>query len=282
MYMSKELSLSIVIPVYNEEHHLKDCLESIAIQTVKPDQVIVVDNNSTDATIKIARNYTFVTLLNEKKQGVMYARNKGFNAVTSDIIGRIDADTKLSNNWIARALHDFGQKDIAAVTGSGYWYDMPGIPGNQHAENLFKSYLYRNEKEFPFLFGSNMAIRRSVWRSIKGELCSDSSLHEDLDLAIHLYKNHFNILYDKKLRIGMSSRRYDDSPSDFIKYMQAYTMTYRRHNLPTSGPHIAVAAFSLGYVMLWPLRRSYNPKTKRYQIRHLLKGGNKPRRSPID
>ena len=52
----KALTLSIVIPVFNEERYIKACLDSIAAQTVKLDEVIVVDNNSTDKTVLIAKN----------------------------------------------------------------------------------------------------------------------------------------------------------------------------------------------------------------------------------
>jgi glycosyltransferase involved in cell wall biosynthesis len=96
----KALSLSIVIPVYNEQSHLKACLDSIAKQEDYPDEVIVVDNNSTDKTCDIAKSYPFVKLAREKKQGVLSARTKGFNLAKSDFIGRIDADTVLPPTWI--------------------------------------------------------------------------------------------------------------------------------------------------------------------------------------
>jgi len=95
----KPLTLSIIIPVYNEQSHLKTCLESIAWQTEPPDEVIVVDNNSLDNSVEIAKEFSFVKVITEKRQGVLWARNKGFNKATSEIIGRIDADSILSENW---------------------------------------------------------------------------------------------------------------------------------------------------------------------------------------
>lgn len=50
------LTLTLVIPVFNEEHQIKGCLDAVASQTVMPDEVIVVDNNCTDRTIEIAQN----------------------------------------------------------------------------------------------------------------------------------------------------------------------------------------------------------------------------------
>src|SRR6185437_1716246 len=61
----KPLTLSLVIPAYNEERYIKHCLDAIASQTVTPMEVFVVDNNSTDSTAAIAKNYEFVQVLSE-------------------------------------------------------------------------------------------------------------------------------------------------------------------------------------------------------------------------
>jgi glycosyltransferase involved in cell wall biosynthesis len=68
--LNKTLSLTIVIPVFNEQNHISACLEAIAAQTAMPDEVIVVDNNSTDKTVQIAKQFAFVKIIKEKRQGV--------------------------------------------------------------------------------------------------------------------------------------------------------------------------------------------------------------------
>src|SRR5258708_13450803 len=93
---NKALTLSLVIPAYNEERYLKACLEAVAQQTISPIEVIVVDNNSTDKTADIAQSYNFVRLVSEKKQGRGHARNKGFDLAIGDNIGRVEFDTVLS------------------------------------------------------------------------------------------------------------------------------------------------------------------------------------------
>nr|MDQ2973765.1 glycosyltransferase [bacterium] len=67
------MTLSLVIPVYNEEYNIKRCLTAIAGQTIMPDEVIVVDNNCVDKTIEIAKSFGFVTVVKEPKQGRTYA-----------------------------------------------------------------------------------------------------------------------------------------------------------------------------------------------------------------
>jgi len=51
------MKVSVVVPAYNEEAYIGNCLESLTNQKVKPDEIIVVNNNSTDATVKIAKRF---------------------------------------------------------------------------------------------------------------------------------------------------------------------------------------------------------------------------------
>lgn len=277
----KALTLSIIIPTYNEEHHLRACLDSIATQTVKPEEVIVVDNNSTDRTLEVASKYPFIKIIREKRQSVLYARTTGFDNAKSDIIGRIDADTILSKNWVETAQRIFTDKEVMAATGPMNFYDMPFSSGNRMVDHLFKGPLFKYVKRFPFLAGNNMALRGDAWQKIRKNLCGDKTIHEDLDIAIHLYKQDMKIAYDTRLVAGMSARRYDDKPGSLRRYTKMTENAFRKHGIKTVGVHISSFAYTLGYLLLWPLRRSYNPQTGRRNVRQFIKG-NVPRKNPMD
>ena len=96
----KPLTLSIIIPAYNEERHLPDCLDAIAKQTVAPYEVIVVNNNSTDRTLEIAEEYDFVKVVKQKEQGLIASRNYGFDKASGELIARLDADSIIDRNWV--------------------------------------------------------------------------------------------------------------------------------------------------------------------------------------
>src|SRR5581483_9363549 len=125
MSSNKKLTLSIVIPVFNEEDYLEDCLISISKQSVRPDQVIVVDNNSTDLTTKIAQKFPFVTLLHEQKQHQSFAQKTGFDHANSHILGRIDGDTILPKDWVRDVKNIFKtDSSLLAITGLPDPYDV--------------------------------------------------------------------------------------------------------------------------------------------------------------
>lgn len=278
--MNKALTLSLIIPAYNEENHLKQCLDAVAAQTVMPDEVLIINNNSTDGTVEIAKKYPFVRIVDEPKQGIVNARNAGFNAAKSDIIGRVDADNIVVKDWVEHVLQLFSDTSIAAVTGPMYFYDMPLQEDNIFAEHLFKKSLYKFDKKFPFLAGNNMAIRSTAWHDVKDETCDVKTIHEDIDLAIHLHNSGYKIVYDAGIRSGTSARRFDDPPAKFLSYIKMMTRTFKHHRLNPVGAHVAEVAYSLGYVSLWPLRRSYDPKTGKRSLKQLVRGHN-PRKNPM-
>jgi glycosyltransferase involved in cell wall biosynthesis len=280
--MAKTLTVSVIIPVYNEERTLADCLRSIQAQTVQPLEVIVVNNNSTDKTVEVARSFKDVKIINEPKQGVLSARATGFTAARGDIIGRIDADTWLEPDWAEKLQQIMNDSTIDAVTGSSHWYDMPLSPGNYRVEHFFKNYLFRHQKNFPFLFGTNMAIRRSAWHDIKDELCVQDYIFEDADIAIHLFQKKRKIVYDKHLRVGMSARRGADKPRDFLRYIRLQGVTYRQHGIRTLGSSVAVFGYLTGYVLVRPLVLSYDSDTGKYSLKKLFFNPNKSRPLPFN
>ncbi len=234
---NKLLTLSIIIPVYNEERHIEDCLDSISKQTIMPDKVIVVDNNCTDGTIAIAQKYKFVEVVEESNQGVVYARNKGFDSVKSDIIGRIDADVILPDNWVERVIEYFNKKDSAgsALTGCGYFRNFHAFP---------KSVTYKIQDIMTFrlnklilghyaLWGSNMAMLHSDWLKVKKQVCLDTTIHEDLDLAIHLHRANVKIHYMPDLGVVSTMKRISFSKKpELYKNLLLWPNTVRKHNNP--------------------------------------------------
>lgn len=101
------LTVSIVIPAWNEEERIADCLTNATRQTVMPHEVIVVDNRSTDATVDIVKQFMEehpdapVRLLHQDdEQGLIPTRNYGLNHATGDVLGRVDADCMLKPDWV--------------------------------------------------------------------------------------------------------------------------------------------------------------------------------------
>lgn len=228
--MKKALTLSIIIPVYNEEHHLPACLNAIAKQTVKPSEVIVVDNNSTDSSVEIAKRYPFVRVIHEPVQGRGAARNAGFNAATSDIIGRIDADSVVAQNWVERVLYSFAHDEkLVGLTGLGEAATLPRL----RLRTIIWTWLYFQWTLAAYgvetLWGANMAIRQSAWPTVsKDTVLEDKNVHEDQDLSLLLSAQGFKIARDNNLRIVTNGQSYNYFPKLF-HYTVMRLKTKRHH-----------------------------------------------------
>lgn len=227
---NKALTLSIVIPVYNEEHHIKACLDAVAQQTVMPDEVIVVDNNSTDDTIKIAKQYDFVRVVREKNQGRGFATATGLSSARSDIIGRIDADSVLMKGWVARVKNDFAEQRIDAVTGLARANLLPRIR-SVHATLWPRAYYWHVHAQFRACtaWGANMAVSRKAWLQIKDDVCRDDSIvHDDEDISLLLLSKGGKIIKDNALLVTNHKQSYGYLPK-FLHYLRLAKRTKQYH-----------------------------------------------------
>lgn len=228
----KLLTLSIIIPAYNEQRHIGKCLDAIAAQTIKPNEVIVVDNNCTDDTVEIAKSYPFVRIVVENKQGIVYARNAGFDAATSDIIGRIDADTVLPDYWVDYVKRFYGnlQNAIHILTGGGYFYNLAFKRVNGWIQSQLAYRTNRLLLGHYITWGSNMAFPRKIWPKVKKLTCTRDDIHEDLDFAIHANELGYQVTYRSKLKVGVFLKRLGGSRRERKKHLKRWPNTLRAHN----------------------------------------------------
>ncbi len=273
-------AVSIVIPVFNEENYIKDCLDLIAKQTILPGEVVIVDNNCTDKTIDIAKSYDFVRVVKEKKQGVLFARNTGFDAAKGSIVGRIDTDSHLSEDWVENVAEAFKDPEVSAVTGPVWYYDMPFVSGGFWLDKKIRGSVARTSEVFPFLFGTNMAIRKSAWLDVKSDTCTKRKMYEDIDLAIHLYEHGLHIYYLDYLTCGMAARRFDDTLMNFYRYIKLYKVTYEIHGLKAKSTRLAMGVYMIFFVLCQPFRWVYDPVTKKRSLKNLFRKTN-ARKNPM-
>lgn len=279
--MNTNMRVSIVIPVYNEAERIHDCLEALARQTVPPFEVIVVDNNSTDGTSALAAAFPFVRVLHEKRQGVVYARDRGFNAVRGDIIARIDADTLVPADWTAHLIQLFTHADVHLVTGSVRVREIGAARLASRVDLFWRRYLAKRLGARVGLQGANMALRRSVWQSVRHNVCHASGLHEDFDLGIHAYDQGYNARFDDGLKVSVCHRQGNAGFRRFASYAMTSPRTYLRHGYKEGRVMYRVVAFVLvAYPIIMLLSRGYDERLGRFSLTKLFSGGGTLRVNP--
>src|SRR5258706_6191332 len=206
------LTISVVIPAYNEKNYIGKALESLTKQTRHANEIIVVDNNSTDRTAEIAKEYG-VTVIHEEKQGFTPARNRGFNEAKGDIIAWIDADTIVPPNWVEIIYRNFTTRDIDGLTGPWVYYDAKI---KSTVPSLFYLFILRVFSMTHVLFGPNMVITKRIWEKVKSQSHPDHLVHEDVDLSLHIRNAGGKIWYDRNHIAYTSARRIKHHPYSFF------------------------------------------------------------------
>ena len=115
--------VSIIVPAYNEEKFIARTLETLKNQTYRDYEIIVVNNNSTDNTEKIAKEHVDKVFL-EKEKGYHNAVNRGVREAKGDIITFCDADSLYPKNWLKKIIHEFDKdSEVVAVYGTAKFHD---------------------------------------------------------------------------------------------------------------------------------------------------------------
>ncbi|MFF1388997.1 glycosyltransferase family 2 protein [Rhodococcus erythropolis] len=279
-------TLSVVVPVYNEEDYIAGCLESLARQGDEILEIIVIDNNSTDRTPEIARSFeqrdSRIRYLVEPRQGVVHARNAGFDIAVGEFIGRVDADSRVAPGWARAVRSSFASHDLDAVTGFSLFYESP-FSGLQRA--AVKKAEARGDfhgiKPAHALTGSNMAIRATSWRSIRDKVSDRTDIHEDVDLSLCLVKAGMQFGTDLDMRSEISGRRGETGPIEFLSYNKASVTTLEYHQAMTTRLRLMILKTSILHALLWPAYRMYDRQTDRLSWRKLLSGSG-ARTMPVD
>lgn len=206
--MSLGRLVSVVIPARDDAELLDRCLRALARQTVAPAEIIVVDNGSTDATAAVAAAHG-ASVLAEPTVGIWAAAATGYDAARAPIIARLDADSVPRPDWVESITDALARRpQVAAVTGWGVFEDLPRFLGVPTAAVYLGAYYalgYAATARSP-LWGSNMALRRSVWWDVRERVHrTEREVHDDMDLALALGP-HRIVAAEPRLVVGVSAR----------------------------------------------------------------------------
>jgi glycosyltransferase involved in cell wall biosynthesis len=209
--------ISVVIPAYNEEKGIADCLQSVKNQTY-PEykyEIIVVDNNSTDKTPEIAEKFG-ARVVGCQVQGVSASRQVGGKAAFGKIIVGTDADTLVARNWLELINENFQNEAIVGITGTAVFGSTSTF--NKILAKVGFPLIIRLMFLFgkPALNGFNFAIRKDIFDKIGGFNPKLASA-EDVDLGIRAGKVG-KVLFVPNLSVETSARRIDKSRFKFFAH----------------------------------------------------------------
>ena len=117
--------ISILIPIYNVEKYLKECLDSVINQTLKDIEIICINDGSTDSCAEILKAYSLkdnrIKVINKENSGYGASMNMGLEEATGDYIGIVESDDFIKEEMFAN-LYKIATKDDAEIVKSDYFY----------------------------------------------------------------------------------------------------------------------------------------------------------------
>jgi len=197
------MDVSFIVPAYNSESTLRECLDALRNMACSNAEIIVVDDASTDDTKLIGEEAGARTLRLVKNSGPAAARNFGARHARSEILFFVDADVALSSEALNRVRMVFrDQPGLAAVFGS-YDANPKALGTVSQYRNLLHHFVHQNgQSEASTFWAGCGAIRRSVFERLGGfdeEQFPRASI-EDVELGYRLRRAGFRIFLDKSLQ----------------------------------------------------------------------------------
>lgn len=206
--ITKKLKISLVIPAYNEEKYIGECLHSaITNGQGRFHEIIVIDNASTDRTTEIAKSFEGVRVIREEKKGLTFARQRGYLEATGDILAYVDSDTRLPIDYYDRIIKEFSKDStLACFSGPHEYYDI-----SKTQQILVK--IFWLTLAFPIYklvgymtIGVNFAIKKEVLDKMNGFDTSITFYGEDTNIARRAHK-YGKVKFSTSFGMPTSGRR---------------------------------------------------------------------------
>lgn len=196
--------ISIIIPIYNVEQYLSQCIESIITQTYTDFEVLLINDGSTDKSGEICDNYALkdsrIHVFHKKNGGVSSARNVGIEHATGEWINFIDSDDWISADYFEKLMQD---TEIADLTFWGFTLHNPDgsqteyKPKEQYACGKDKiestlAYLKQNQQQLEYLgYTFNKLFKTSIIKEKNIRFIENLSIRED-EIFTLSYASHIN------------------------------------------------------------------------------------------
>lgn len=213
------MTASVLICTYNRVENLRRCLDALALQDCKPDEVIITVRNDDPATRNFVQDYQTlfpIVTIDMETPGLIAARNAGIAYCTNDVLCMIDDDTEPHTHWLSQIVRDFiadpllgalGGRDYcfdgvvfdigrADVVGKLQWFGR--TIGNHHlGHGLIRS--------VDLLKGANMSFRRKAIETARCDIRlrgKGAQPSEDISLCVAVANQGWTIAYDPRASVS--------------------------------------------------------------------------------
>ena len=215
--------VSIILPVYNVESYLRQCLDSIIMQTLEDIEIICVNDGSTDNSLEILQEYknkdSRIKIINQENRGQGVARNIALENITGDYIGFVDPDDYISPNMY-KTLYETAIKHNCDIVEESFYIKNEirnYLKKRKNKLNLPKNKIFNYKVKKNYVFSPNLAIWNKLYKT---------SFIKENDIKFFETKKGEDIIFTIKSRVLASKIVYIDNAD--------YYYRIKKDNIPKS------------------------------------------------
>lgn len=218
------MKISALVPAHNEELTIKRCILSLLNQSQKVDQIIVVNDGSTDNTLRVLKSFKNrikIVSLNKSAENKSHAQEAGLKYVTGDILITTDADTYLDQYFVENILKQFENPKVVASAGYVKSIKQNWLTSCRQIDYLISQEVHKSAQSLInaifVIPGCAAAFRTKAFKKHIG--FDHDTLTEDLDFTYKYHRNNLKITFSKDAIV------YTQDPTnlnDYIKQLRRW------------------------------------------------------------
>lgn len=225
--VEEKLSISVIIPAYNAENLISECLEALLNQTVDTSryEILVVDDGSVDNTSAVVRSFKNIRLIMQENKGPAAARNEGARNARGNLILFTDADCIPRKNWIEEMIRPLEDDcEIAGVRGAYMTKQRELAARFVQIEYEDKYDRLKKDKYIDFMDTYSAGFRREIFLKFGGyDTCFPVACAEDVELSFRMSTQGYKMVFNSNAIV------YHRHPRFFFDYFKKkYKFAYWR------------------------------------------------------
>ena len=265
--------VSVIIPVYNVEKYLRECLESVINQTLKDIEIICVNDGSTDNSLEILKEYAQkderIVVISQENSGVSIARNVALDCAKGEYVCFMDPDDLYPDNDVLEVLYNKAKENNVKICGGEFSeFKENVIDLNQNFDGVLSGYLFKKNEiiefdDYQFDYGFTRFLYETKFLTDNNIRFPNYKRYEDpvffvnaMVLAKHFYAVHKNVY---AYRIGYKPLNWSyETVKDFFTAVLDVLNIAQEHSLNRLIDKIFICFVSVYYKQIRHYIKPYN------------------------
>jgi GT2 family glycosyltransferase len=197
-----DLKITAAVPCYNAEKFIDTCIKSLLNQTVKPIEIIVVNDGSKDSSEQKIKKYEGIRLFNHDcNLGLAAARNTAIKSAIGDVIVFIDADARAYPDFIEKLIECYSNESFAGVGGEAIEGNLITIYDRWRSFHAYQGQKEKVLKNVDMIAGVASSYRKEVFDKCGLFDTYFRTNGEDMELGLRLKNKGFKLLYNPHAKV---------------------------------------------------------------------------------